>query len=163
MPQVLTTEMSSQSIEQICAALAEQHGPVHAAIVALGHAAGAKAERERIQAVRAQAMPGHEKLIDTLAFDGKTTGPEAAVAVLDAERAMVEARKKKLIEETPPALPNDASATGEQPSKHKPKADAQDEARVLADKIAKVQADAQAAGRPVSVVQAMAIVKQQAA
>jgi hypothetical protein len=34
-------------------------------------------------------MPGHEKLIDALAFDGKTTGPEAAVQVLAAERSKV--------------------------------------------------------------------------
>lgn len=50
------------------------------------HAAGATAERDRITAVRAQSLPGHEALIDKLAFDGKTTGPEAAVAVLSAVR-----------------------------------------------------------------------------
>jgi signal peptide peptidase SppA len=48
---------------------------------------GADAERARIQAVREQAMPGHEKLIDALAFDGRTTAPEAAVQVLAAEKA----------------------------------------------------------------------------
>ncbi len=47
---------------------------------------GAAAERQRIQDVYAQSMPGHDKLIDQLAFDGKTTGPEAAVQVLRAER-----------------------------------------------------------------------------
>jgi hypothetical protein len=51
-----------------------------------GIAQGATAERERIQAVFAQAMPGHDALIKTLAFDGKTSGAEAAVAVLGAER-----------------------------------------------------------------------------
>ena len=49
---------------------------------------GAKLERERIQAVLAQAMPGHDDLVNKLAFDGKTTGPEAAVQVLAAERAV---------------------------------------------------------------------------
>ncbi len=48
--------------------------------------AGAKAERERIQAVEAQFLPGHEDLIAKLAFDGKTTGEQAAVAVLAAEK-----------------------------------------------------------------------------
>jgi ATP-dependent protease ClpP protease subunit len=48
----------------------------------------AAAERERIQAVRAQLIPGHEALIEQLAFDGKTTGPEAAAAVLAAERRL---------------------------------------------------------------------------
>jgi signal peptide peptidase SppA len=47
---------------------------------------GATAERERIQAVFAQTMTGHDALIQSLAFDGKTTGPEAAVAVLNAEK-----------------------------------------------------------------------------
>jgi hypothetical protein len=53
-----------------------------------GMAEGARAERERIAAVRAQALPGHEALIEQLAADGKTTGPEAATAVLAAERQL---------------------------------------------------------------------------
>lgn len=51
-----------------------------------GKADGATAERERIKAVEAQAVPGHEVLIAELKFDGKTTGPEAAVKVLAAEK-----------------------------------------------------------------------------
>jgi ClpP class serine protease len=47
---------------------------------------GAKAERERIESVQAQSMAGHEKLIQTLMFDGETTGEQAAVKVLQAER-----------------------------------------------------------------------------
>lgn len=47
---------------------------------------GRTAEAARIKAVREQLMPGHEALIERLAFDGATTGPEAAVAVLAAER-----------------------------------------------------------------------------
>lgn len=47
----------------------------------------AEEERERIKAVEAQAMPGHEDLITSLKFDGKTTGPEAAVKVLAAEKS----------------------------------------------------------------------------
>lgn len=50
-------------------------------------AEGAKSERERIVAVLDQSMAGHEKLVKELAFDGKTTGPEAAVKVLQAERS----------------------------------------------------------------------------
>lgn len=52
-----------------------------------GLAAGATAERDRILAVEAQTMPGHEALINALKADGKTTGPEAAVQVLAAEKA----------------------------------------------------------------------------
>lgn len=54
-------------------------------------AEAATAERERIEAVLDQSMPGHEQLITTLAFDGVTTGPEAAVKVLQATK---EAGKK---------------------------------------------------------------------
>ncbi len=56
---------------------------------ALLRAEGSTAERDRIQAVRGQAMPGHDALIDKLAFDGRTTGPEAAVQVLAAERGRI--------------------------------------------------------------------------
>lgn len=53
-----------------------------------GVTAGAAAERQRIIDVRAQLIPGHEALIEGLANDGKTTGPEAAVKVLAAEKAV---------------------------------------------------------------------------
>ena len=53
---------------------------------AMLRAEGAESERQRIAAVRQQAMPGHEALIERLAGDGTTTGPEAAVQVLAAER-----------------------------------------------------------------------------
>lgn len=49
-----------------------------------GRVEGAQAERARIQAVLETSMPGHESLVKTLAFDGKTTGPEAAQQVLAA-------------------------------------------------------------------------------
>lgn len=49
-------------------------------------AEGATAENERVQAVQAQLIPGHEALIQTLMFDGKTSGPEAAVQIVNAEK-----------------------------------------------------------------------------
>lgn len=48
--------------------------------------AGADKERARIQSVEQQLIPGHTALIEGLKYDGKTTGPEAAVAVLQAEK-----------------------------------------------------------------------------
>ena len=42
----------------------------------------ASMERNRIQGVLAQSIPGAEKLVQDLAFDGKTTPEQAAVAVL---------------------------------------------------------------------------------
>jgi len=50
-----------------------------------GAAAGSTAQLERIKSVKAVAMPGHEALIESLMFDGKTSGPEAAMAVVSAE------------------------------------------------------------------------------
>ena len=46
----------------------------------------AAAEMKRIQDVKAQSLPGHEKLIDELMFDGVTTGEQAAVKILQAEK-----------------------------------------------------------------------------
>jgi signal peptide peptidase SppA len=55
--------------------------------VATARVEAATTERNRIQAVQSQQLSAaHSELIATLAFDGKTTGPEAAVAVLAAER-----------------------------------------------------------------------------
>ena len=58
----------------------------HPELAAALRAEGAAAERERIAAVRAVALPGHEALIEQLAADGKTTGPEAAALVIAAEK-----------------------------------------------------------------------------
>lgn len=58
-----------------------------------GHQAGAAAERARIQGVRAQSMPGHEALIEKLAFDGHTTGEQAAVALVSAMREKLSAQQ----------------------------------------------------------------------
>ena len=49
---------------------------------------GADAERQRIQAVRAQSIPGHEAVIETLMYDGATTGEQAAVKILAAEKTL---------------------------------------------------------------------------
>ena len=63
-----------------------------------GFAVGAETERKRIQSVQAQLLPGHEALIEMLKFDGKTTGPEAAVQILGAERALLDGKKKELMD-----------------------------------------------------------------
>lgn len=58
-----------------------------------GFNAGAEAERKRIKDVESQMLPGHEALIESMKADGKTTGEQAAIAVLNAER---EKRKTRL-------------------------------------------------------------------
>jgi len=66
------------------------------AIYQSGLAAGAEVERTRVQDVEAQALPGHEKLIAVLKYDGKTTGPEAAAQVVAAEKGLRETRLSAL-------------------------------------------------------------------
>lgn len=81
------------------------------ALRAEGSAAAATAERERIQSVFAQSMPGHDALINSLAFDGKTTGPEAAVAVLNAERTQRATALADRRADAPAAAPHAAAPT----------------------------------------------------
>lgn len=85
--------------------LEREHAALYGQIRSDALAEGAKQERDRIQAVRAQVLPGHEALIEKLAFDGKTTGPEAAMAVLAAEKQTIEAQRKAHGQDAPPAAP----------------------------------------------------------
>lgn len=64
-------------------------------------AEGAAAERARIQAVQGAGLPGHDALIAALAFDGHTTGPEAAAAVVTAERKLRTAAAADLAADAP--------------------------------------------------------------
>lgn len=50
-------------------------------------AEGAAAELQRVKDVQAASLPGHDALIATLMFDGQTSGAQAALKVLAAERA----------------------------------------------------------------------------
>jgi len=61
-----------------------------------GLASGAEAERNRIKDVESALIPGHESLINTLKFDGKTTGPEAAMQVIEAEKKVRKSELDKL-------------------------------------------------------------------
>ena len=65
---------------------------------------GAEAERDRIKAVEEQTLPGHEELIAALKYDGKTTGPEAAVKVLNAEKGIAQAMAQAIKEDSPDAV-----------------------------------------------------------
>lgn len=101
-----TTKENSMPENLTREALERDHAALYGQIRTEALAEGAAQERARIQAVRAQTLPGHEALIETLAFDGKTTGPEAASAVLAAERSVIDARKKAHAADAPPAAPD---------------------------------------------------------
>ena len=61
-----------------------------------GFNAGAESERKRIEAVEAQSLVGHEALIAQLKADGKTTGEQAAMMVLSAEKEKRKTRMQSL-------------------------------------------------------------------
>jgi signal peptide peptidase SppA len=83
---------------------AEQIASEHPDIAATFRAQGASAERERIQSIEAQAIPGHEALISSLKFDGKSTAGDAAMAVLAAEKQSRSAQAKALASDAPQPL-----------------------------------------------------------
>lgn len=75
-------------------------------VVAALRAEGATAERARIQAVEGALIPGHEALIETLKFDGQTTGADAAMRVNAAERALRQRAASQLMGDAPQPLPS---------------------------------------------------------
>lgn len=84
---------------------AEQIASDHPDIAATFRAEGATAERNRIQAVEGQLIPGHEALINTLKFDGKSSPGDAAMAVNAAEKQTRTAQAAALASDAPAALP----------------------------------------------------------
>lgn len=76
-------------------------------------AAGAAAEIDRVKAVRAAALPGHEALIEQLASDGKTTGAQAALAVLAAHRETLASAGSAHFADAPKAAPTSTAPMDE--------------------------------------------------
>jgi hypothetical protein len=118
--------MTTQTIEQLTAQSAQLTAQVaqltaaaaqHATELAAARADGAKLERERIQAVEAALLPGHEKLIASLKFDGKTDGGTAALAVLAAEKTKLGAAAAALSADAPAPVKPAATPAVEQPAK----------------------------------------------
>lgn len=92
--------------------------------LAQGRTEGAAAERDRIASVRAQTLPGHEALVDQLAADGQTTGPQAAAAVLAAERNLRETQARAEVNDAPKAAKTAAAPDASKPPKRLPNASA---------------------------------------
>lgn len=119
------TQTTVSAEQEVDARVREAREPARREGFEAGHAEGlalgAQQERARIQAVEAQALPGHESLIQTLKYDGTTSGPEAAARVVEAERTMRETRLSALYREAPapvppaePPPPGQAQASAEQ-------------------------------------------------
>jgi hypothetical protein len=117
----LSKEMQA-SLEPQFEAIADTH-------FTAGFEDGAKIERERIQAVENVLLPGHEKLIADLKFDGKTTGPEAAVQIVKAENEKKASKLKDIRMDAPKAVEHVAAEEVVDPKKDAKKVDANELAK----------------------------------
>ena len=133
---------------QLQAAKDEAHKAGFDAGLTQGRTEGATSERDRIQAVEKVTLPGHESLIATLKFDGKTSGPEAAVQVLKAEQELRDKNLNQIRSEAPKPVPEstgtaaaDAKTTAETTGCTPAKKDAQEMAKEARELVAKAQAD----------------------
>lgn len=97
--------------------LEQQHPALFAQLQSEFTAAGAAAERTRINGVRATLVPGHEALVEQLAFDGKSTPGEAALAVNAAVRAAHTAAAAAHFSDAPPAARPSAAPSDTPPTK----------------------------------------------
>jgi hypothetical protein len=97
---------NSMDLQQLTARVAELTAQLATATAATQSAVDAAvlAERQRIMAVEGQLIPGHEALILSLKFDGKSTGGDAAQAVLAAERTARGLHAKNLAADAPNPL-----------------------------------------------------------
>ncbi len=81
----MTLDLLKADYPDIVAAIKAEVAPAEDALVS-AEALGAEKELARIKDVQEQLVPGHEKLVAEMMFDGITTGPEAAVRILAAEK-----------------------------------------------------------------------------
>ena len=106
-----TTKESTMTLEQLRAdhpdlvkAISDEATSGHAAALETARANGAAAELARIKDVRAQSLPGHEALIENLAFDGQSTGADAALDIVSAEKNLRKTAALQLYAESPPSV-----------------------------------------------------------
>lgn len=83
---------------------AEQVASEHPEAAAALRAEGAVAERERIQGIEAQLIPGHEAVINKLKFDGTSSPGDAAKAIVCAERNLRQAAINANASDAPPVV-----------------------------------------------------------
>jgi signal peptide peptidase SppA len=81
--------------------LKADHPDLFAQVLAIG----AVQELERIKGVQATLIPGHEALVETMMFDGKTSAADAALKINAAERAIRTTQGNKEVKEAPSPVP----------------------------------------------------------
>lgn len=72
---------------------------------AKGFAEGVSAEQTRIKGVREQSVPGHEALVEQMAFDGKSTAADTAMAIVAAEKVIRTKQAESFVAGAPPVIP----------------------------------------------------------
>lgn len=138
----------------------EKFAPELEAAKATARAEGAASEAQRAAEVRAQSLPGHEALIERLAADGRTTGPEAAQAVLAAERQLRANASTTRNEQAPAPLAFAVAPEKEKGSESvaNPNVDFA-LAQSLASRAQQIEDEAKAAGRSINTLQAIEMAK----
>lgn len=64
----------------------------------------AQAECERIKSCEDAMLPGHEKLVASMKFDGKSTGSDVALAIVGAEQKLRKSNHQAFIENAPQVI-----------------------------------------------------------
>lgn len=85
--------------------LAEGNPALVATITAEATKLGAQQERDRIAAVRAQSIPGHEALVAQMELDGTSTGADAALAIVAAEKQARQRQAEQFLAGGNPPVP----------------------------------------------------------
>jgi len=109
------------------ASFEQEHAALFAQVRSEFVTLGATQELQRVQAVLAvgDGLPGHEKLLNALAFDGKTTAADAAGKVLAAEKEARAAAAKAHADDAPLAAKGGAAPSDKPKTKTEQVAEAQ--------------------------------------
>lgn len=134
-----------------------EHPAVADALIAQGRIEGAAAERERIRAVEAVALPGYQAIVDAAKYDGQSTGDQVAGRIVAAQRADQANALKAIHEQAPEPATAAAAPQDERKAAGKPSASAQD----IATRATAYQAEQAQTGRRVSIAEAVAHVSKE--
>ncbi len=69
-----------------------------------GKVQGQQDEVARIQGVKAQSIPGHEATVEKMMFDGKSTGADVAIAIIQEQKVAQEMGLEAFRKNAPPVL-----------------------------------------------------------
>lgn len=116
---------------------------------------GAEAEHQRLAAIDAAHMPGHEAIITAHKADRGKSGADAALAVIGAEKTRLAGLSDSLAEDEK-RMAGLRSSTGEVPNDKPAASNPIATAREMAREASVFSSEQAALGRPVSAVEAIA-------